>query len=1005
MGEVTRATPMKAVDDVDLTPGTVVGEYRIERRLTAGGMGTVYAATHPIIGKRAAIKVLKAQHSRDALLIQRFVDEARAVNHIGHDHIVDIFAFGTLADGRSYFVMEWLEGLSLKQALRRQHIPFLEAVRILDELCDALHAAHVKGIVHRDLKPDNVFLEDVRGSSSVKLLDFGIAKLGGTIQRTDASDVEATSPDVVMGTPDYISPEQATARETTASADVYSLGVIAFEMFTGERPFHGEGPMEVLVKHVSQPAPAARSIRPEVPPSLERLLAAMLAKEPTERPSTVEVQQTLRDMARVARASMGMPGPRARGLQRPVLLRTGDRLGDLARPLLSELSAGACWVDAAGSAPPVGTPVTLRFEVPHLDAQLDFDGVISGVFGEAGERVLIRYDRIPKRTIDHVVELGSDVARSGGRLGAVWREDLETEPSPWVGFLAAEGAIEARTDDAEPTAASMPVSRATGPISRASRVATTTDAPKRPPRLTWFGLGARMLAITLLIAAGAVASVTYVALRQARVDREFYVQDQNLTTARALAETIDQQATVWRKQLELTLAKGVYRGPTDEFTALASCTAGTCTPVFGDLPDERRIDRLRRESEEGRLTVDAASGGLWVATGTPDSWALARVSASRLERLADVAPNVDLAVLGPDARVVTTRGPGRVQALARQPFLAEIAAAERPYGARRYASGPSDLLAAWSRTRDLTLVVASPLAVTVQQTRVLTRQVTWVAVLVFAVAVVLALLLSSTTTSRLRKLAGQARRVALGDFSEMPTVAGGDEVSELSRYFRDMTQALRQRDEEVLAAQRAMSADEARAVQDSLSEWLQQDLASRLEDIRRTIEATRATDDETLALKQQLEQLSAQASNSLQSALLFASTSRQRIDLASAVRDSVANLERHRDDVRVAFSAPNAVLFPWLEADDSRLRETVLLIVRRAIEAAGTSVDVRLAMEDRERVLLTVAFDGELRAAEDIARRVRPLAREQHATVQVGESSDGRPAIGVAYRARPETVA
>jgi len=230
-------------------------------------------------------------------------------------------------------------------------------------------------------------------------------------------------------------------------------------------------------------------------------------------------------------------------------------------------------------------------------------------------------------------------------------------------------------------------------------------------------------------------------------------------------------------------------------------------------------------------------------------------------------------------------------------------------------------------------------------------------------------------------------------------------VSELSRYFRDMTIALRQRDEEVLAAQKAMSDDEARAVQDSLSEWLQQDLASKLEDIRGVIASTPNQSEDIVQLKRELEHLSAQASNSLQSALLFASTSRRRIDLATAVRDSVSNLENRRDDVSVAFSAPNAVLFPWIEADDSRLRETVLLLVRDAIDAAARAVDVRLAMEESDRVALTVLFDGSPAEAEPIASRVARLAREQNGSVRVAQSTDGRPGIVVTYETRPEAAA
>src|SRR5262245_27538496 len=162
----------------DLTAGNVVGEYTIERKLGDGGMATVYGATHPLIGKKAAIKVMNAQLSLDAGLVERFTLEARAVNAIGHPNIVDVFSFGRLSDGRSYFVMEWLKGETLYDRLWERRLPLDEAVDILDQVCDALEAAHDKGIVHRDLKPANVFLVPVRGRRDlVKLLDFGVAKL------------------------------------------------------------------------------------------------------------------------------------------------------------------------------------------------------------------------------------------------------------------------------------------------------------------------------------------------------------------------------------------------------------------------------------------------------------------------------------------------------------------------------------------------------------------------------------------------------------------------------------------------------------------------------------------------------------------------------------------------------------------------------------------------------------------------------------------------------------
>ena len=172
----------------DLSAGFVVGEYTVECKLGDGGMATVYGATHPLIGKKAAIKVIAPALSLDAGLVERFVLEARAVNAIGHPNIVDVFSFGRLSDGRSYFVMEWLQGETLYDRMWERRLALDEALDILDQVCDALEAAHEKGIVHRDLKPANVFLCPVRGRRDlVKLLDFGVAKLIATADGVDSS--------------------------------------------------------------------------------------------------------------------------------------------------------------------------------------------------------------------------------------------------------------------------------------------------------------------------------------------------------------------------------------------------------------------------------------------------------------------------------------------------------------------------------------------------------------------------------------------------------------------------------------------------------------------------------------------------------------------------------------------------------------------------------------------------------------------------------------------------
>jgi tRNA A-37 threonylcarbamoyl transferase component Bud32 len=274
----------------DLAPGTMVGEYRVEGKLGAGGMGVVFAATHPLIGKKAAVKVLKPEMCASAAGVERFVQEARAVNQIGHPNIVDIFSFGTLPDGRSYFVMEWLRGESLQGRLKRQPLTVSESLDVLEAVCAALAAAHDKGIVHRDLKPENVFMVEVKGAAPlVKLLDFGIAKLTGS----EDTRMEKTATGHLLGTPLYISPEQARGQAVDARADVYSLGAMAFEMFSGRPPFVAESAMDVVARHLNDPPPKLQSLAPKLPGSLCRLVARMLEKDKVDRPDLAQVRAAL----------------------------------------------------------------------------------------------------------------------------------------------------------------------------------------------------------------------------------------------------------------------------------------------------------------------------------------------------------------------------------------------------------------------------------------------------------------------------------------------------------------------------------------------------------------------------------------------------------------------------------------------------------------------------------------------------------------------------------------
>ncbi|MGE0549902.1 MAG: serine/threonine-protein kinase [Kofleriaceae bacterium] len=280
-----------ADDDEQLVPGTLIGEYKIERLLGAGGMGEVYGAFQPVIDKRVAIKVMSRACSSNPINLERFVHEAKAVNAIGHANIVDIFSFGQTSDGRCYFVMEWLRGESLRDRLDREPLAPTRCYEILDTVLRALEAAHAVGIVHRDLKPDNIFLVAAKDGEPerVKLLDFGIAKLsgGGTSNRA-----RKTQTGTVVGTPAYMAPEQAAGLLVEGPSDIYSLGVVAYEMATGRVPFDAESTVQVMASHVAEPPPLPSTHR-AVPSAFEALILSMLEKQPADRPTPAAVRASL----------------------------------------------------------------------------------------------------------------------------------------------------------------------------------------------------------------------------------------------------------------------------------------------------------------------------------------------------------------------------------------------------------------------------------------------------------------------------------------------------------------------------------------------------------------------------------------------------------------------------------------------------------------------------------------------------------------------------------------
>ncbi|MDP1917236.1 MAG: bifunctional serine/threonine-protein kinase/formylglycine-generating enzyme family protein [Myxococcales bacterium] len=278
--------------------GQVVGGYRVLRRLGLGGMGAVYEGLEETIQKRAALKVLHPHLSQDPRL-PSLLAEARAVNAIGDEGIVDIYGFGSLPDGRSYLVMELLDGELLEaQLARRGRLSVLEAIDLLVPLLQALEAAHAAGFVHRDLKAGNIFVVSRPPRAPFpKLLDFGIA------HRITTRSAEA------LGTPGYVAPEQAKNRDVGAKADLYALGCLIFEMLTGRLPFVHDSVDEVLRQHREAPRPSLKATVPGAPEALDALVRSLMAVEPTQRPvSAAAVRTTLLSfradlLARRARSS------------------------------------------------------------------------------------------------------------------------------------------------------------------------------------------------------------------------------------------------------------------------------------------------------------------------------------------------------------------------------------------------------------------------------------------------------------------------------------------------------------------------------------------------------------------------------------------------------------------------------------------------------------------------------------------------------------------------------